>query len=104
MNLKFWKKKKVTPKTPPLVQRYNSYLEIMQELEDILYWFSENKSESSEEIRALSDVAWSRMQALKSAILIKVRNKAEQEQVERMKAIHESRKRYTEIKTEVEAN
>jgi len=85
----FWKKPK--PKPITLGTMHECAANLLDKADNIAYWFSEHRDECTHEIATQLDNTISRIQALQSAILIKIREDNEQAQIKRMRESHENR-------------
>lgn len=82
--LSFFQKK---PKPSPTIRhQFNAIQKLSEQLDDISFWFACMPEVTTEEIAQQLENTTSRMAALTSAILIKIRADEELEQIERMKA------------------
>jgi hypothetical protein len=85
----FWRKPK--PMTITIGTMHHHTSKLLESADNIAYWFSENKDKCTQEIATQLDNSLSRIQALQSAILIKIREDNEAAQIKRFKESHEKR-------------
>lgn len=91
MRLFFFWRAKPKPAAITLGTMHHHVSKLLENADNIAYWFSENKDSCTQEIATQLDNSLSRIQALQSAILIKIREDNETQQIKRMKDSHENR-------------